>query len=185
MGIDIGGGVGADRSVIVVRSNKQLLAVFASEWHGVLDDARHRLEPVVVELARKWRVPAGQIVYDMAGIGRSFGSYLASHGLAGAVGHFGAGRGGKRYVNRRTANAFALRRRLDPHRDGFVPFGGPPGDLQRTCNAGLTRAASRDTVRGTFPENRHDDRPRASGRSLGLALVPLRDAVCPPRLPAR
>jgi hypothetical protein len=128
MGIDIGGGVGADRSVIVVRSNKQLLAVFASEWHGVLDDARHRLEPVVVELARKWGVPAGQIVYDMAGIGRSFGSYLASHGLAGAVGHFGAGRGGKRYVNRRTANAFALRRRLDPHRDGFVPFscGGIP-----------------------------------------------------------
>jgi hypothetical protein len=114
--------------VIVVRSNKQLLAVFASEWHGVLDDARHRLEPVVVELARQWRVPAGQIVYDMAGIGRSFGSYLASHGLAGAVGYFGAGRGGKRHVNRRTANAFALRCRLDPHRDGFVPFycGGIP-----------------------------------------------------------
>jgi hypothetical protein len=128
MGIDIGGGVGGDRSVIVVRSNKQLLAVFASEWHGVLDDARHRLEPLVVELARQWRVPAGRIIYDMAGIGRSFGSYLASHGLAGAVGYFGAGRGGVRYINRRTANAFALRRRLDPHRDGFVPFycGGIP-----------------------------------------------------------
>ena len=96
MGIDIGGGVGGDRSVIVVRSNKQLLAVFASEWHGVLDDARHRLEPVVVELARRWGVPAGQIVYDMAGIGRSFGSYLASYGLPGAAGYFGAGRGGQR-----------------------------------------------------------------------------------------
>ena len=128
MGIDIGGGVGGDRSVIVVRSNKQLLAVFASEWHGVLDDARHRLEPVVVELARRWGVPAEQIVYDMAGIGRSFGSYLASYGLPGATGYFGAGRGGQRYVNRRTANAFALRRRLDPHRDGFFPFycGGIP-----------------------------------------------------------
>ena len=56
MGVDIGGGVGADRSVIVVRNRKQMLAVFASEWHGVLDDARHRLEPVVVELARKWGV---------------------------------------------------------------------------------------------------------------------------------
>jgi hypothetical protein len=128
MGVDIGGGVGGDRSVIVVRSNKQLLDVFASEWHGVLDDARHRLEPVVVALARKWRVPAEQIVYDMAGIGRSFGSYLAGHGLRGASGYFGAGRGGRRYVNRRTANAFALRRRLDPHRDGFIPFycGGIP-----------------------------------------------------------
>jgi hypothetical protein len=114
--------------VIVVRSNKQLLAVFASEWHGVLDDARHRLEPVVVELARRWGVPGGQIVYDMAGIGRCFGAYLAGYGLAGTVGYFGAGRGGKRYVNRRTANAFALRCRLDPHRDGFLPFycGGIP-----------------------------------------------------------
>jgi hypothetical protein len=32
------------------------------------------------------------------------------------------GPGGKHYVNCRTANAFALKRRLDPHRDGHVPF---------------------------------------------------------------
>ena len=50
------------------------------------------------------------LVYDKAGIGRSFGSYLASHGFEGAVGYFGAGKGGKLYVNRRTANAFALKR---------------------------------------------------------------------------
>src|ERR1700722_5116023 len=116
MGIDIGGGVGGDRSVIVVRTNKQLLAVFASEWHGVLDDARHRLGPggggggggapgprprpeaVGVEVAGRWGVPAGQIVYDMAGIGRSFGSYLASYGLPGTPGYFGAGRGGPRHA---------------------------------------------------------------------------------------
>jgi hypothetical protein len=44
------------------------------------------------------------------------------------VGYFGAGRGGKLYINRRTANAFALKRRLDPHREGYVPFycGGIP-----------------------------------------------------------
>ena len=108
MGVDIGGGVGADRSVAVVRNQKQILAVFASEWHGVLDEARHRLEPVVVALARKWGVAPERLVYDKAGIGRSFGSYLASHGFEGAVGYFGAGKGGKLYVNRRTANAFAL-----------------------------------------------------------------------------
>jgi hypothetical protein len=62
---------------MAVRSSKQLLAVFASEWHGMLDDARRRREPVVVAVARKWRVPAEQIVYDIAGIGRSFGSYLS------------------------------------------------------------------------------------------------------------
>jgi hypothetical protein len=128
MGIDIGGGVGADRSVIVVRNHKQVLALFASEWHGVLDDARHRLEPVVVELARKWQVASDHIVYDKAGIGRSFGSYLANHGLGFTTGYFGAGKGGKFYVNRRTANAFTLKKRLDPHRDGYVPFhcGGIP-----------------------------------------------------------
>jgi hypothetical protein len=122
MGIDVGGGVGGDRSVIVVRNQKQLLAVFASEWHGVLDDARNRLEPIVVQLARQWQVASDHIVFDKAGIGRSFDSYLASHGLNGAVGYFGAGRGGKHYTNRRTANAFMIRRRLDPHRDGYVPF---------------------------------------------------------------
>jgi hypothetical protein len=127
-GVDVGGGVGADRSVVVVRTRKRLLEVFASEWHGVLDDARHRLEPVVVELCKKWGVSPDRIVFDKGGIGRSFGSYLASHGMPGAVGYFGAGKGGKLYINRRTANAFALKRRLDPHRENHVPFhcGGLP-----------------------------------------------------------
>jgi hypothetical protein len=122
MGVDVGGGVGADRSVVVVRNRKQVLAIFASEWHGVLDDARYRLEPIVVELAKKWAVEPDRLTYDKGGLGRSFGSYLANHGLPGAIGYFGAGKGGKLYVNRRTANAFAIRRRLDPHRENHVPF---------------------------------------------------------------
>jgi hypothetical protein len=128
MGVDVGGGVGADRSVIVVRDRRQILAIFASQWHGVLDDARHRLEPVVVEFAREWGVEPGRVIYDKGGPGRSFGSYLAGAGLVGAVGYFGAGKGGKLYVNRRTANAFAIKRRLDPHRENHVPFycGGLP-----------------------------------------------------------
>jgi hypothetical protein len=121
LGVDIGGGVGADRSVVVVRNKKQLLEIFASEWHGVLDDARHRLEPIVVALARKWQIAPDRVVYDKAGLGRSFGSYLAGYGLDGAVGYFGAGKGGKLHVNRRTANAFAIKRRLDPHRENHVP----------------------------------------------------------------
>jgi hypothetical protein len=74
----------AARSVIVVRNGKQILEIFASEWHGVLDDARHRLEPKVLELARKWQVPPDCLVYDKAGLGRSFGSDLASRGYDGA-----------------------------------------------------------------------------------------------------
>jgi hypothetical protein len=122
VGVDIGGGVGADRSVVVVRNAKQILEVFASQWHGVLDDARHRLEPIVISLARKWGATPDNVVYDMAGPGRSFGAYLRNHGFDGALGYFGAGKGGKHYFNRRTANAFAIRRRLDPHREGYVPF---------------------------------------------------------------
>jgi hypothetical protein len=52
----------------------------------VLDDARHRLEPKVLELARKWQVTPDCLVYDKPGLGRSFGSYLASHGYDGAIG---------------------------------------------------------------------------------------------------
>lgn len=128
MGVDVGGGVGADKSVIVVRNRKQLLEIFASEWHGVLDDARHRLEPEVIALARKWDVAPERCLYDKAGIGRNFGSYLASRGFEGAIGVFGAGKGGKFFVNRRTANAYALRKRLDPGIHGHVPFyvGGIP-----------------------------------------------------------
>jgi hypothetical protein len=128
LGVDVAGGVGGDRSVILVRNRRQILEIFASEWHGVLDDARHRLEPVVISLAKKWQVTGDHVIYDKAGLGRSFGSYLATHGMDGALGYFGAGKGGKLYINRRTANAFALKRRLDPHRDHFVPFhcGGLP-----------------------------------------------------------
>jgi hypothetical protein len=122
MGVDVGGGVGADRSVVVVRDRKRLLDVFASAEHGVLDDANQRLEPVVRKLACKWDIPGPRIVYDQNGIGRNFGSYLANHGIEGAIGHFGGGRGGWRYFNRRSANAGALKNRLDPGRAGFVPF---------------------------------------------------------------
>jgi hypothetical protein len=121
-GVDISGGVGADRSAVVIRNNKQVLEVFASDRHGVDNDARERLEPVVAELCRKWDVPGHRVIYDKGGLGRSFGNYLNNHGLHGAIGYFGAGKGGKLYVNRRTANAFAIRKRLDPNRKDFVPF---------------------------------------------------------------
>jgi hypothetical protein len=155
MGVDVAGGVGADRSVIVVRNRKRILEIFASEWHGVLDDARHRLEPEVLRLAAKWQVAPNRVVYDKPGPGRSFASYLSAEAdrqiehfmrtraidqpkewiarhcpkpFSGAYGYFGASKGGKQYINRRTANAYALRRLLDPHRDDHVPFycGGLP-----------------------------------------------------------
>ena len=127
-GVDVGGGVGADRSVVVIRDRRRLLEVFASTQHGVLDDAAHRLEPVVIELCKRWGIPGSRVIYDRGGLGRSFGSYLANHGLDDAFGYYGSGKGGRLYVNRRTACAYALRKRLDPHRKDHVPFycGGIP-----------------------------------------------------------
>jgi hypothetical protein len=128
LAVDVAGGVGADRSVVIVRNDKQLLEVFASREHGVLEDARHRLEPVVIEMAQKWGVYPSRVTFDAAGLGRSFGSYLAALGFDGAIGYYGAGRGGRYYVNRRSANAFALKNRLDPRREDYVQFycGGIP-----------------------------------------------------------
>jgi len=187
MGVDVGGGVGADRSVVVVRDRKRLLALIASEWHGVLDDAKHRLEPLVLDLASKFGVTADHLVYDKAGIGRSFGSYLAAEAqrritayraqhvdqpaswvertqpraFDGAIGYFGAGKGGKLFVNRRTANAFALRARLDPHREGHVPFycGGHPEWPALRQELGELRAPTMEMEEGQVKqvlENKED-----------------------------
>jgi hypothetical protein len=115
----------ADRSVIVLRNSKQILEILGSEWHGVLDPGApggHRLEPKVIELAHKWGVTPDYLLYDQAGLGRSFGSYLSKNGFDGATGCCSAGKGGKLYLNRRTGNAFALKRRLDPNRKGCTPF---------------------------------------------------------------
>ena len=75
-----------------------------------------------MDLCHKWQVPGSRVVYDKGGLGRSFGSYLANHGLDEAIGYFGAGKGGRFFSNRRTANAFAVKKRLDPMRENYVPF---------------------------------------------------------------
>jgi hypothetical protein len=129
IGVDPAGGVGADRSTVVVRNHKRILEIFSSKWHGLLDDSKHRLEPIVVSLAKKWGCHGSNVTFDMSGLGRSLGSYLAAQGLPGAVGYFGAGKGGPLYKNRRTANAFAFKHRLDRNREGFIPFYVDPGLL--------------------------------------------------------
>jgi hypothetical protein len=108
--------------VMVARNRTQILGMFASKWHGVSAEAPHRLEPKVLELVRQWGVTPDCLLHDKASLGRSSGSYLSKNGFDGAIGHFGAGRGGRLSVNRRTASALALRRRLDPYRSRHVPF---------------------------------------------------------------
>lgn len=122
MGVDPSGGVGADRSAIVVRDANRVLEVWASAQHGLLPDARARLEPEIERRAIKWQVRPDHIVYDANGVGRNLGAYLRNYGLPGARAHFGGGAGGRRFGNLRTACAFALRARLDPAMPDRVPF---------------------------------------------------------------
>jgi hypothetical protein len=154
MGVDPGGGVGADPSVIVVRNDKRLLEVWASSKHGLLEDAEHRLEPVVIAKAKQWKVSGSDVTFDKNGLGRSLGNYLAKHGLEGALGYFGGGRGGKFYFNRRTACGFGVRDRLDPHRKGHVPFytGGVPGWAQLQEQLSELRSPTMEFDEGTVKQ---------------------------------
>jgi hypothetical protein len=95
-------------------------------------------------------VTPDRLLYDQAGLGRSFGAYLAKNGFDGAIGYFGAGKGGRFYVNRRTANAFAVKRRLDPNRKGFVPFycGGLPDWPQLREELGELRSPAMEVEAG-------------------------------------
>ena len=114
MGVDPSGGVGSDSSAIVVRDDDLILEVWASPHHGVLEGAKHRLEPVVVAMAKKWQVKGDHVIYDAGGLGSNFGSYLAAAGLPGALAYRGGDSGGARFSNFRTACGFAMKARLDP-----------------------------------------------------------------------
>lgn len=122
VGVDVAGGVGADKSAIAVRDDKQILDLWASEWHGVLDDAKYRLEPEVAARCERFGIGGDRVVYDKSNDGRNFGDALAAVGLPGAIGFFGESKGGKLYVNMRTACAARFKRRLNDKRPGYVPF---------------------------------------------------------------
>ena len=111
MGIDIGEGVGADPSCVVLRDD-----------NGVIDSEesnRWDLE-ALAERARYWLdrhgVEPGHVVFDASGPGADFDNRLRSAGIAGAKGYKGARSGGDHYLNLRSYCHWQLRRRLDPRR---------------------------------------------------------------------
>jgi hypothetical protein len=107
--VDLGGGNGGDRTVILCRDDNGILDIEHSKaWS--LEVAASR----VSMLAQKRRVPPVRISYDGAGIGFDFGNRLAALGLKGCLAYLGGGRGGDRFANLRTAAGWLLRQRLDP-----------------------------------------------------------------------
>ncbi len=111
IGVDIGEGAGGDPSVLVCRDD-----------NGVIDHEesnRWDLETVAertAAMSERHGVEPQRIVYDQNGIGADFDNRLRTAGLSGAKGYKGSRSGGDKYSNLRSASAWNLRRRIDPHK---------------------------------------------------------------------
>lgn len=124
--IDLAGGNGGDRTVIVVRDDNGILAWDASRaWS--LEEAAERCAALSVRTtgARPYRVEPWRWTYDATGIGHDFGARLAAVGLPHAQAYRGALSGGRSFTNLRSAAAWLMRQRFDPFREetthaGFV-----------------------------------------------------------------
>jgi phage terminase large subunit len=118
--IDIAGGDGGDRTVIVVRDDNCLLEMSASNTWSFEETATR-----VASYAKIHTVHPGRIIYDQTGIGADFGNRLGGVGLIGCRGFMGA-KGAKlrTFGNLRSASGWAMRRRLDPDRFDGKPQSG-------------------------------------------------------------
>jgi hypothetical protein len=104
-------GRGADRSAILVRDDRRTLHLEASKTMGP-EGAALRIN----ELRHEWKVGPNYISFDGGGgAGRDMDLYLRRYGII-AKRVMGAGSGGPRYANLRSAAAWRFR---DAVRDGF------------------------------------------------------------------
>lgn len=116
MGVDLGEGVGADNSVIVVRNETGVLAV----WRSRRARATQVIEKAE-ELADEYRVPDANIYIDVVS-SHDVWRYWRDRGRM-IRGYNGGERAhdGRRFANRRTESYWRLRERLAP--DAPRPFG--------------------------------------------------------------
>lgn len=124
--VDLGEGVGRDRTVVLVRDDRGILDVHASNTTD-LPQAAH----IVRQMVSKWQVAHDHVSYDKLGIGASFVNHLHAVGIKTARPYAGEGRAHDRnsFTNVRTECAWTLRNRLDPNwcPDPRVPHATQPG----------------------------------------------------------
>lgn len=124
--VDLGEGVGRDRTVVLVRDDRGILDVHASNTTD-LPQAAH----IVRQMITKWQVAHDHVTYDKLGIGASFVNHLHAVGIKTARPYAGEGRPHDRnsFTNVRTECAWTLRNRLDPNwcPDPRVPHATQPG----------------------------------------------------------
>ena len=125
LAIDISKGTGRDRTVLVIADDLGVLDLQAANTISLPEAAN-----LVAWAAAKWGIHHSRVVYDAGGwAGSDFARYLEAVGISDATPYHGSASGGKRFINRRTRSAWALRRRLDPDRQRLEnPPVNPTGD---------------------------------------------------------
>ena len=110
MGVDLGEGVGKDRSVIVVRDDLGILDVYVDNLAGPEEVAAH-----INRKRFQWNVAEHRIAFDTSGVyGKDLARYLEARGIFGATPYSGAYHGDADFVNLRSLAGWRLRMRLDP-----------------------------------------------------------------------
>ena len=115
LSVDIGCGVGADRSVLLVRDELAIREIYASKFDGLASSAA-----LVGQFVRKYGIPDDQVIYDAMGVGRDFPLHLRNYGIRNPIAYAGSASGfagnGLSFKNLRASSAWRLRRILDPDR---------------------------------------------------------------------
>jgi hypothetical protein len=130
IGIDLGGGSGGDRSVVICRDDNGICEIKWSRQWTLEATARQ-----VAMMAARWHVVGDRCTYDKPGIGQDFNHRLQECGINGAKGFVGGAGGGPRFANLRSACGWALRQRLDPGGRGVLSAGEDGLSWGRACFA--------------------------------------------------
>ena len=111
MAIDLAEGANGDPAGYLVRDDNGVLDYQTSrQWN--LEETAKRAGAA----AERWNVKPSDVVWDATGLGADFRARLNAVRLGGALPYKGGTSGGKHFKNLRTAAAWQVRQRLDPHR---------------------------------------------------------------------
>ncbi len=122
LSIDLGEGTGRDRTVLMVLDRLGILNCEASDRVGIPEAAQKANETI-----RTYGIRQEDIVFDAGGRGKDLPKYLEPYQITEAVPYHGAGKGGPRFKNKRSAMGWRLRQRLEPERPVIqLPIELPP-----------------------------------------------------------
>jgi hypothetical protein len=116
MSVDLGEGVGRDRTVIMIGDSLGILYCEVKNDRGIPEAA-----VAINRLMQQWGVGQDRIVYDAGGRGKDLPRFLEQFNITEAIPYHGGTRLAKKYTNKRSKMAWKLRQRLDPRRPERLP----------------------------------------------------------------